>query len=396
MKILFINNLGTIHSGAEIIIAQLRRELIERGHEVRILAGNEPGNGEQIADYLFRTFRDGSMLKFLYVFNPFAIIALWRILRTYRPDIIHLHNISKASPFILALLKHYPTILTIHDHMVFDPTRISDVPLLAPYKNTLENYFIEKPSVRFYLERLRFFFFRRFAKYINIAFACSDFYCQCAKDSEIFQNVKTLHNGINLPEQSPIENWNNLLFVGRLEKNKGARLVVEATAKILIEHPSIKVNIAGTGTQMNDLKRKAKELGISNIVRFEGYQSFKQIEELYRKTTIIVVPSLYPDNLPTVCIEAMAIGRPVVGSMLGGIPELIANGKTGLLFSPGNNEELVKCVNQLLNDRQLMRSMGDAGRIKAEQEFSASIYLKKILEAYKQLISKTDYEDFNY
>lgn len=388
MKILFVNNFGTIHGGAEVIIAQLRRGLVARGHEVKILAGDEPGNGEKIANYYFKTFVGNSFLRFFYLFNPFAIIELWRILRQYRPDIIHLHNISKASPFILPLLKKYAVVLTIHDHMVFDPTRIYDMPLLNSHKKSFGNYFIDRYSIRYFLEKLRFFFFRRFAKYFDVVFASSDFYGQCAKDSGIFKNIKTVHNGINLLEQSPIENWDNLLFAGRLEESKGAHVFLESVVKIKLEHPNIRIIIAGTGTQSDSLKQKTENLGIDEIVDFKGYSSFDKIKEFYRQSTVVIVPSLYPDNLPTVCIEAMAVGRPVVGSQIGGIPELIIDGKTGILFSPGNSDEMARRINELLRNKQLIKNMGNYGRIKAEKDFSADIFVEKIIYEYLSLKGK--------
>lgn len=386
MKILFINNLGTIHGGAETMIVQLRRGLIARGHKVRILAGDEQGNGEDIADYKFKTFKGNSPLKIFYVFNPFAIISLLKALRTYKPDIVHLHNTSKASPFILPLLKNYPTILTIHDHMVFDPTRINATPLLAPYKKSLGDYFIDSCSLRFFLERLRFFFFRRFLKNINLVLACSNFYAQCAKDSGMFRNVKVLHNGIILLEQKPIEHWEHLLYVGRLDEAKGVETLLEAIPEIREKYPNIKLNIVGAGNQEAQLKCRAEKLGICESVQFFGHLPHAEVIKQYQETTLVIVPSLFPDNFPTVCIEAMAAGRPVIASKVGGIPELIIDGETGILFDSGKSKELAKKIIEVLNDRKNIQRMSHSGPLEAKQEFDAEDYTDKTENKYFDLI----------
>jgi glycosyltransferase involved in cell wall biosynthesis len=389
MKILFINNLGTLHGGAEIMSDQLRRGLVERGHEVRILAGNQHGNGEYIADYTFKTFGGDSILKIFFVFNPFALLALWKTLRQYKPDVVHLHNVSKASPFILPLLKNYPTVLTIHDYLIFDPTRIKDIPSIEKNRSTLGNYFIDKPSLRFYIEKLRFIFFRSFSnKYIDAAIVCSNFFLTCAEESGLFNRIELVHNGIILPEQRPFINWNTILFVGRLDKIKGVNVLIEAGAKVKTRHPEIKIAIAGDGTELAYLKKITEDLDMKNIVRFFGHQTPEKLTHLYDNSAIIAAPSLGPDNLPIVCIEAMATGRPVIGSDIGGIPDLIENGKNGILIPPNDPDSLADSINILLDDRELMEKMGENGRQKAESKFSAKTYTEKTIRVYEDIINK--------
>lgn len=390
MKILIVNNLATLHGGAETIIVHLRHGLEEEGHQVRVLCGSEKGNGENIADARFLTFKEGgfSPLRILYVFNPFALLALRRELKNFQPDVVHLHNISKASPFILLLLKKYPAVLTVHDHSTFDPTRISDLPLLEPYRETFSDYFINKPSLRFYMEKLRFAILRYGAKNVDTVLACSDFYATCARDSGIFKNIKTLRNGIILPPPSPIIETKKILFVGRLSEEKGAPVLIEAANILKNNHPDMRLDIVGCGNQMAVLKKKISELKLGGTVRLLEHKSPREITELYRQSSLVVVPSLSPDNLPTVCIEAMSIGRPVVASRMGGLPELVDHEQTGLLVAPNDAGALASSIDRLLSDPELLRRMGEAGRKKAEKEFDDKSYIQKTLEEYEDLISK--------
>lgn len=387
MKILIVNNLATMHGGAETMIAQLKSGLAKKGHEVRILCGNEKGNGEKIADAEFVTCSERlSLLRPVYLFNPFAIMALRRELRSFKPDIVHLHTISKSSPFILPLLENYPTMLTLHDHSMFDPTRIEDVPLLEPYRETFSDYFISKPSLRFYLEKLRFWALRRFAGNVDTVLACSDFYASCARDSGIFPRVKTLHNGIGLPAFSPIPSRQNVLFVGRLSEEKGAPVLVEAAGILSEAYPGMRVDIVGGGRQMRRIKKTIRKLKLKNAVRLLGYKTSSEIAGLYRESSLVAVPSMSPDNLPTVCIEAMAAGRPIIASRIGGLPELVEHGKTGFLVPPNDPKALAESIGRLLSDPQLMRDMGKAGREKAEREFAADTYIENTLEEYEKAI----------
>lgn len=389
MKILMINNLGTMHGGAEAMIARLRRGLEEEGHQVRVLCGSRQGNGKKIADATFLICKEGSLtLQLMYLFNPFAFLALRKELRDFRPDVVHLHTISKASPFILLPLKKFPTVLTMHDQSLFDPTRVSDLPLIEPYSKTFADYFIDKPSARFYAEKLRFFILRRLAKNVDTVLACSDFYADCARDSGIFSNIKTLHNGTVLLPPSRIKNSKDILFVGRLSEEKGVPVLLEAVALLKKKHPDMQLRIVGDGQQMEALKKETVRLQMEKVVRFLGHKSSQEIAELYKQSSLVAVPSLCPDNLPTVCMEAMSVGRPIVASKIGGVPELVDNEKTGFLVPPNDIGALSGGIDRLLSDPDLMQKMGEAGREKAEKEFDEKIYVQNTLAQYNLLINK--------
>jgi len=383
MKILIINNRGTIHAGAEVMISQLCIGLRKKGHEVRVLAGDEEGDGQNISDYSFR-----ATLRSFYLFNPFAIFALWRALRMYNPDIVHLHSVSKTSPFILLLLKNIPTVLTIHDHTVFDPTRIIDTPLFIPYKKTFGGYFIDHYSVRYLLEKVRFYFFRRFAKNIDIVFACSNFYAKCAEESGMFNKVRVLHNGIDLPEYKQFINYNKLLFVGRLEDEKGVHILLDAMSEIVKLHPNAKLDIVGSGKQEEKLKSQTHRLKLDNSVFFHGYEESHDVEKRYEETTLVIVPSLFPDNFPTVCLEAMAIGRPIVASKVGGIHEMVEHDQTGLLVTPGDTKGLSSAIMRMLENREEIERMSPEGVSRVKQYFSEEIYIDTTENEYSELLKK--------
>lgn len=110
MKVLLVHNIDGDLAGAEIMVRQLRDGLVALGHDVRIMAGDEPRTARAFANYRFRSFSDQSPKRFLlYLCNPSAVLTLRKVLKEFGPDIVHLHNINRLSPFILPLLKRVST-----------------------------------------------------------------------------------------------------------------------------------------------------------------------------------------------------------------------------------------------------------------------------------------------
>jgi glycosyltransferase involved in cell wall biosynthesis len=392
MRILMMNDVGTLHAGAEIMINHLRKGLRAQGHQVRVLAGSEPSGGALMADERYCSFVDGSPWQApLYVLNPSAVWRLWRNLRKFKPDIVHLHNVTKASPFIFWLLRKHTTVFTAHDHTLLDPTRFDAVPTLHPYADTFEDYFISKPSVRFYAEKLRYALYRRWCPAVDRVLACSHFYACCITESGVFdgRHVTVVPNGIDLPPARPFTNWHRLLYVGRLDPSKGVDVVVAALPAVLRQHPGTRLDIVGDGEAREALRQQAAELGVHQAVRFLGRRTQAELhDELYPAATVIVVPSVFADNFPTVCLEGLAAGRPIVGTRVGGIPEIIQPGTTGALVPPGEAKALAVAISNLLSmDKTQLRAMSARCRKRAEQEYSAQVYVSRTLAQYLTLTS---------
>ena len=227
---------------------------------------------------------------------------------------------------------------------------------------------------------------RRYLKYVNTTIVISDFYKKCAEDANLFSNIKVIHNGIKLLEYKPVKNWNNILYVGRLEDLKGIDDFIEALALVKKIKSGIRAVLAGNGSKIDFYKNKVKKLGLEDAVFFKGYQSPERISKLYKESTLVVVPSLIPDNLPLVCMEAMATGRPVIGTRIGGIPEMIVEGKTGYMFESNNYSELSSIMCELLDDEEKIKLMGRAGRQRAARLFDIDQCIEKTIQEYEDLL----------
>jgi len=164
-----------------------------------------------------------------------------------------------------------------------------------------------------------------------------------------------------------------LLTVGRLVERKGHALVIRALASLREEQRPVRYVIAGTGPEERRLRHLAAELGVQDRVVFTGYVPEEDLPGLYAACDVFVMPSrALPvrdgiEGFGTVFLEAGACGKPVVGGRSGGVSEAIEDGVTGVLVDPDGPDELADVLRRLVQDPELRRRMGDAGRARAER-----------------------------
>jgi glycosyltransferase involved in cell wall biosynthesis len=158
---------------------------------------------------------------------------------------------------------------------------------------------------------------------------------------------------------------NRLLFIGRLAKAKGLPILLEAAARVA----DATLDIAGDGPERKILEEKARMLNISNRVKFLGYQSQQQVRELLKHADVFVMSS-FAEGLPVVLMEAMAAGVPVVSTCIAGIPELVSDGHSGFLVSPGDASAMGNVICRLLEDSDLRNRFAAVGRERIEREFN--------------------------
>ncbi len=161
-----------------------------------------------------------------------------------------------------------------------------------------------------------------------------------------------------------------VLAVGSFGKNKGFDYLLRATQELSCRGFDIEVDLVGDGEQAGSLKALANELQILEKVRFRGWLSFDEVRAAMRRATILVHPSIgLGDAVPTVIKEAMALGTPVVASNVAGIPELLDNGRCGMLVPPKDVKALAKAIETLLINDARRQTCADAARAYAEEKF---------------------------
>ena len=170
-----------------------------------------------------------------------------------------------------------------------------------------------------------------------------------------------------------------VLVPARLNEQKGHSFLLRAAAQL----PEAVFVLAGDGPIRDTLEAQAAELGVERRIRFLGYRS--DIPQLLAASDLVALPSLYEGSSVAI-LEAMAAGRAVVASAIGGTDELIEDGKTGILVPPGEVDPLAAALRRLLDDPELRRSIADAARRRVERDFNAAAMAGRVEKVYDRLL----------
>jgi len=149
-----------------------------------------------------------------------------------------------------------------------------------------------------------------------------------------------------------------VLFVGRLAKEKGVHVLLEAMCQVREAIPSVRLLVAGDGSYRKELEVKVDRLGLRSHVSFLGWIEDADLRVAYREAWVLVLPSILEEGLGMVLVEAGLMGRPVIGSDLGGIKDIIQYGHNGLLVPPGDSKALAEAILTILTNRNLAQQMG--------------------------------------
>jgi colanic acid/amylovoran biosynthesis glycosyltransferase len=172
-----------------------------------------------------------------------------------------------------------------------------------------------------------------------------------------------------------------LVCVGRLVHLKGQSLLVEAVAELGRRGVDARLTLVGDGPKRAELERLARRLAVTQRVRFAGAVGQDAIADCYRSADVFCLPSM-AEGVPVVLMEAMAMARPVVSTRIMGIPELVEDGRTGLLVTPGRLDELVDALQRLIADPGLRAQLGRAGREKVLREYDVDRSAARLRELF--------------
>lgn len=187
-----------------------------------------------------------------------------------------------------------------------------------------------------------------------------------------------------LPADVPAVTTRDVLYIGRVSREKGADLVLEAMALV---PGAWRVVIVGDGIDMAYLRQRAVALGMRDRVVFKGWLTGAALEDEYRHAAVVVVPSRLPEPFGITGIEAMAWQRPVVAFDVGGIPEWLENGVGGFRVAAGDLPGMAARIQQLLEDPDQARVVAERGRARVAHDFTAGAHLSRLWPIYDRVIS---------
>lgn len=199
-------------------------------------------------------------------------------------------------------------------------------------------------------------------------------------EDALLEDRRRLKQDLGIPEDRLIVGT-----AGRLEPVKGPEHLVEAARYVLSARPDVFFVFAGDGELKSYLARRASELGIAGDILFLGWR--KDVTRVISVYDIFVLPSLN-EGMGRVLVEAMALGKPIVASDAGGIPDLVTHGINGFLVPPKNPERLAECIQILLRDKEGRAKMGAEGKARAGK-FGKDIMVESIAKLYDDLSAKT-------
>lgn len=299
-------------------------------------------------------------------FKPNSI-RLNQTLSQIKPDIVHAHG-TEAGFARAGLDSGKPCLISIQG-------------IIAEYQKTNPNtwFRLVEPCERRQVEQGQFFTCRT-------AFD-SGFVRRLNPKAHIFQIQEAMNPVFFTNEWQP-EDPPFLLFVGSICDRKGVPLLIEALPEVVARCGPVHLRLVGTSSPdyTANLRKRADQLGVGELVEFTGHKSAEEIADLHQRCRAYVLPT-HNDNSPNTLAEAMVSGIPVVASRVGGIPSMIADGETGLLFESGNAQALAGCLSQVLTNPGLGRRLAGQAREVARHRHHPDSVATETVAAYRHMLA---------
>lgn len=401
MKVLIANKFFFKNGGSEVVMFQERDFLRQNGVQVVDFSMEHPRNEpSEFASYFVssRVYAKGSIGQRIraaveLVHSPEAIRNISTLIAREKPDLLHCHNIyHQLTPSIILTAKErgVPVVLTLHDSKPVCPTYLrlrhgkpcSDC-LEGTVRNVVRHRCADGSLGKSFLLFAEAKIQRWIGSYdaVDLFIAPSQFLADSVTRHRFSRDrVCVLHNGVDTASIAPRhEDEGYILYLGRLSREKGVQTLLRAHDGI---SPACRLVVAGTGPLADALSRSYPK------AEFVGHVTGEELDRLLAGAAAVVVPSEWYENCSMAILEAMAWGKPVVASRIGGNPELVLDGETGLLFEPGDDAGLRNAMTALLRDPQHRRNLGYAARRRAEQFFSLTRHNECLLEIYDSVISR--------
>ncbi len=397
MKILLVNKFFYRKGGAEISFFDTANLLQKKRHKVKFFAMKHPDNLSSAyekyfvseVDYeaersLFDKIKAGGRL--LYSFE--AKKKINELINNERPDIAHLNNIHhQISPSILHTLRDWnlPVVMSLRDYKLVCPAytmlakgKPCEKCKSGKYYWCLINRCSKNSYLKSLLNAMEMYLHHKILHIydlVDVFISPSKFLKEKIKEMGFKGKVVYLPNFVNIDEYKPSYSWQtkSIVYFGRLSREKGLFTLLEAAKRLKLQ-----LKIIGDGPLREEIEKTAEE----NTYPL-GYLPPHSLKKEIKNSMAVVIPSEWYENNPRSISEAFALGKPVIGSRIGGIPELIDNGKTGLLFEPGNVDDLAAKISYLIKNKDQVRYMGELARKKAEQKYNSEKHYEKLMEIYQ-------------
>ena len=382
--------------GADIYAENISKHLAKIGHE-SIVITTKPYSGLNSLKPLVEYIDDVKIYRF-YPFNIYfiqnnnskkflektiwSLIDTWNfhtykviknILKKEKPDVVHLHTPISISLSVFNAIhgSNIPLILTLHEYfllckrcfLVLGNGKICNDPnhICKFYRNISRRIVDSKPDIvispsRFALDiHLKEGFFKG-SKHIVLPLGIE------LNNEKIEKNYKTV----------------DILYIGTLSKHKGVHILINAFKEI--KNKNIRLHILGNGANADEFKKMTV---MDSRIVFHGFKTGDELMGFYKKANIVVVPSICYDNSPMVIYESFKYRTPVIGSRIGGIPELVEEGYNGFLFEAGDVDELKEILENLIENPSKLKRLED-GAFDSVKKYDMDEHIRKLEGLYEE------------
>lgn len=406
MNILQINKYHYIKGGSDRVYFNTGELLSSKGHNVKYFSTLHPSNYPSDFSEYFVPYTDnrlaGVSQKALntrnYLYDKDVRRNLDRLIDRYRPDIAHIHLFyGGLSASVLRSLrsKGIPVVHTVHDYRILCPANsfldssnnicercINKTYIQCALRRCMDGnlFYSSMLSLEAYIRKYvidpldyidHFIFVSKFALHKHLEF-----------DNRFAGKSSLLYNFTRFENNRVIAgNRKKFLYYGRLAKEKGLGTLLTAAAGMNID-----LTVAGSGPLENMVLEFA---GRYSNINYVGFKSGNELNDLIGSAYFVVVPSEWYENNPMTVLEAYALGKPVIGARIGGIPEIVEDGVTGFLFKPGNQEDLAEKLSQAseIDEVDYIKMAANSG-IFALGMFSPDSHYDKLFSIYESVIKK--------
>jgi len=376
MKLLLLNNeFPPIGGGGSTVTKYAIRFLVQAGHEVTLITSRykdlphrETIDGATVIRIpAVRRYKDYASMWELVIFGFSALVYTLFYTTRHKVDFIQAYFAVPAGgvALIVNILRDIPYGVYFggSDIPNANPSRFKKVyPLLTPLLRTI---------------------WRR----ASFRTVCSQDLIRLAKESDAQSEFIYVPNGVDTERFKPIQRSANpkvkLLFIGRLIPRKGFQRVIRALPEVKkITNTPFEVEVVGTGTAQGELDKLSEQLGVSDLIKYVGSVPYDALEKSYQYADVFVLTSL-SEGMPSVILEAMGCGLPVVASDVGGNNEIVKEGENGFLISGDDTSGLATKLARLINEPSLRQQMGCKSR-----ELALQYDWGRIMQQYHELYLK--------
>ena len=375
MRILMLTDYFPPHTGGgvEVVVDQLSHGMVERGHQVSVLTLRTRGGERREATGNLTISRLPAidltgLIGVQLAVSVHAIPALISELRTFKPDLIHVHNLffrNSEAAAVIARFNSTPLLLTMHlGDMGGGFTAVKALTTL--YEKTVGRCIVRSAD-----------------RITGVSAAVASHAGVLGASSS---SVQVIPNGVDTSIFHPAESVPDMptvLAVGRLVPNKGMDTLIKSVPEVLARVPEAKFVIAGAGPMDSSLRKLTESLGVGDSVEFLGHRS--DVPDLLRGATVFARPSTL-EGRPLTVLDAMATGLPVIATRVGGTPELITDGENGFLIPVGDSHALAEAILDVLSAPERSSSMGQRNLQIVQIEYTWERVINRTEALYQEMV----------